>query len=575
MRETKQPSATPIGLIAGVVVVALVALYALWSALGPDSGRDASGRLSVEAAERLLAERMEDIPWRESVARGPVEITPPVEDIAETLPAISQYELVTAPPAGRATVEIFVSTEKSGDGEDGWMREIAAAFNDSGARTSSGARARIRIRKIPSGAGYLYIASGKHRPHAFSPSNALWIEMARARGVTMTRVRERTVGNVAGVVMKSDVAERLRADGGLTVPGILDAVVQGKIVAGYSNPFASSTGLNFLTTVLSTFSGGDPNRLLAPEAVSAFEGFQATVPFVARTTLQMRESVRNDGSLDAFVMEWQTFANTDELSSGYEFIPFGWPHDNPLYAVGDLTDDQAEALELFADYALSEPAQARATEMGFNPTDVRSAAPGPTPDGARLIRAQRIWKERRNAGRPVAAVFVADLSGSMAGGRLALLKEALLSSSGFILRDTSIGLVEFSDDTRVALPIRPFTALHNAAFQSAVTAMSAGGNTAMYDGVAVALHLLSEHQKDNPDSRPVIVVLTDGEPNQGTTFQQLSPIVEGMRVPIYTMGFEANVAELQRLSGAVEAASIQVTAEDLRFQIADLAQLLF
>ena len=168
----------------------------------------------------------------------------------------------------------------------------------------------------------------------------------------MTEVRAQTVPNVAGIVMKEATAEQLRADyGELTPENLVEAVIAGDLVMGYTDPFASSTGLNFLLTVLDSIADGDQARLTDPDVASVFEQFQRQVPFVALTTLQMRDSVANDtGTLDTFVLEWQTYVNTDSLDSGYEFIPFGVRHYNPLYAVGELTATESEALEAFAEF---------------------------------------------------------------------------------------------------------------------------------------------------------------------------------------------------------------------------------
>ena len=75
---------------------------------------------------------------------------------------------------------------------------------------------------------------------------------------------------------------------------VIDDVASGDLVMGYTDPFASSTGLNFLVTVLDSFAGGEEERMLDPDVVSTFERFQENVPFVALTTLQMRESVEQE-----------------------------------------------------------------------------------------------------------------------------------------------------------------------------------------------------------------------------------------------------------------------------------------
>ncbi|MEM7213195.1 MAG: VWA domain-containing protein, partial [Pseudomonadota bacterium] len=522
------------------------------------------GELSAADAEARLADMVSEVQWQENLVTGVSTTAAPVDDLAATLPEIDTFPLVVSPTRrGPGVVEIFVSTEKSGKGDDAWMAEAARAFNANGVRLSDGSTAQVAIRSIASGTGYQFIASGVYRPDAYSPSNALWIEMARARCCEMTMLSERTVRNLAGIVMKNAVAEELEAGGQLNVPGIVDAVVQGRLAVGYADPFASSTGLNFLISVLNNFSGGEAGKLLSPEAVSAFESFQARVPFIALTTLQMRDSVRRDGSLDAFVMEWQTFVKVDELRDGYRFIPFGWPHDNPLAAIGVPEGAKAEALQAFAAFLASGEQQRIAEEYGFAPP-MQHQAPAAMPDGETLVRAQKTWKTRKNAARPIAAMFVADVSGSMAGDRINQLRTALREGASFILPENAIGLVTFSNDVSLRVPIKPFTELHNATFQTAVERMSTGGKTAMYDGITVALQQLVQYRATNPNVQPMVFVLTDGETNRGLDYASVSRTFKGLAIPIYTIGFEADVEELGRLSATVEAASIRATEKNVR-----------
>ncbi|MEM9063179.1 MAG: VWA domain-containing protein [Pseudomonadota bacterium] len=558
-------------ILGALVVVLAVAVIAVPGLLDQvvNRGKDLlrGGDLDPATAQARLADMVTEVQWREDFVTGVSTTAAPVEDLAATLPDIDTFPLVVDPGRkGPGIAEIFVSTEKSGKGDDAWMAEAALAFNQSGIRLSNGSTAQVAIRSIASGTGYQFIASGVYRPDAYSPSNVLWIEMARERGGAMPILADRTARNLAGIVMKEDVAAELEAAGQLDVPGIVDAVVQGRLTVGYSDPFASSTGLNFLISVLTRFSGGDPSALLSPEAVSAFESFQARVPFIALTTLQMRESVRRDGSLDAFVMEWQTFAKVDELRSGYRFIPFGWPHDNPLAAVGEPDALTVETLEAFAAFLTGAEQQSVAERFGFAPP-MQHTSPGPLPDGARLVRAQKTWKSRKNAARPIAAMFVADVSGSMAGSRIAQLRTALREGASFILPENAIGLVTFSSDVTLRVPIKPFTSLHNATFQTAVERMSAGGNTAMYDAIAIALQQLLAYQASTPDVQPMVFVLTDGETNRGLDYSSLASTLKGLAIPIYTIGFEADVAELDRLSSTVEAASIRANEQNVRYQI--------
>ncbi len=532
-----------------------------------------SGPLSYENAVTRLTKLVKKVDWSENLVqrRAQIQLTAG-QDMAQMLPDISRFPLMNQPQTGGSdiVVEIFASTEKSGSGTDGWMVEVAEAFNAQDVRLKSGQRAKVVIRKIASGTAYEFIASRKYLPDAFSPSSELWVQMAAAHSVTMTPIRTKLAGNVAGVVMKKAVADQMRAKyGTLDVKNLIDAVVQGNLAMGYTDPFASSTGLNFLFTVLATFAGGNEQTMLDPSVVSAFESFQRGVPFVSQTTMQMRDSVEKGGSLDAFVMEYQTFVKTQVLQSGYEFLPFGVRHDNPLYAVGALGQEKMEALEQFAKFAEQPKYQKSATDYGFNPP-IDYTSPFAVPSGAVLIQAQQLWKQKKDAGRPISAIFLCDVSGSMNGSRLNALKKSLLGGGEFIGSENSIGLVVFNHAVSVTLPIQPFNLSHKAAFHAAVEDMSAGGQTAMYSGIAVSLSMLLQEKQKNPNAKTTLFVLTDGETNNGLKFDDVRPVIQALGIPIYTIGYEANLPVLQELSSIVEAASINADEGEVQYKIGAL-----
>jgi Ca-activated chloride channel family protein len=559
------------GLLTLIVVILVIAIAAVYIIV--QLRTRFGGPLSYEKAVERLAYLQKHVDWSENLVqrRAQVELAA-AQDLKEMLPEIDRFPLMNQPSisSGDVVLEIFASTEKSGTGTDGWMVEVADAFNAQDQRLSSGQRAKVQIRKIASGTGYEFIASHKYLPDGFSPSSHLWIRMASAHGVTMTPIREKLVGNIAGVVMKTSVAEQMKSQyGSLDVKNLIDAVVQGNLAMGYTDPFASSTGLNFLFTVLATFAGGKEDLMLDPSVVSAFESFQRGVPFVSQTTLQMRDSVQKGGSLDAFVMEYQTFIKTQVLKSGYEFIPFGIKHDNPLYGVGELSPEKLEALEKFAAFAEQAEFQKKASDYGFNPK-IEYTPPLQIPSGDTLVQAQKLWKQKKDAGRPISAIFLCDVSGSMAGTRINALKRSLIGGSEFITSENSIGLVLFNHQVSVVLPIAKFNLPHKAAFHAAAEDMSARGGTAMYNGIVVALSLLLEEKKNNPDTKTTLFVLTDGETRDGWKFKDVRPIIEALGIPIYTIGYEANLPVLQEVSSIVEAASINADEGEVQYKIGSL-----
>jgi Ca-activated chloride channel family protein len=522
-------------------------------------------------AEQQLGDLVDGIDWEDAPVTRREAVPPPSSDLAATLPDIDIFPLAVVPRSdpNRTVAELFVSTEKSGDGTDGWIVEVAESFNDSGQTLSDGSTAQIAIRKIPSGTAYQFIAAGKDLPDGYSPSNHLWIEMAKTH-MPMTAIDDQLVPNVAGLVLKTETASELTNKyGQLDSATLIEAVIAGDVVMGYTDPFASSTGLNFLLTVLDDFAEGDETRLVAPDVASVFEQFQQQVPFVALTTLQIRESVeKEDGTLDAFVMEYQTFINSESLRSGFEFIPFGIPHDNPLYTVGDVAPTTLETLELFAAHAGQQESRDLAEKFGFDPPQYQSTVS--IPSGETLIEAQNLWKDKKDGGRPVYAVFVSDVSGSMAGTRLISVQRALESALGFISPETSIGLVEFSDVARKKLDIAKFDLNQQGQFAAAVVDMNPVGGTAMYDGIVLGLSMLTDVRASDPNAKVLLFVLTDGETTSGLTFGDTAAVIAGLGIPVYTVGFEANVSELARLSSLVESASINASEDDVEFKMASL-----
>ncbi len=544
-----------------VLALTAVALYAC----GPRN-------YTIEEAQKRVGELSKSLRPQEKTAR----ITDLVDtsgkaSLADHLPAIETFPLVVDPELNSSVVvaEILCSTEKSGSGRDGWMVEVATQFNDANVRLPSGKTAKISIRKIDSGTASQFFISGKYAAAGYSPSNELWIKMIQNAGLDVEIVSPRLVGNIAGIVMKKAIHEQMKKlYSTVDFKAIVDATVKGSLFMGYTNPFASSTGINFLQTVLISFANGDEAKALEPGAVSAFEAFQKGVPFVSLTTIQMRESVESNGSLDAFVLERQSYEGLKQRDD-YIFIPFGIRHDNPLAAIGAMGTEEKQALALFASFAGDAKHRQLASQYGFNLMDEYTGLFN-APTGEFLAKAQALWKEKKDSGRPIVAVFVADVSGSMSGDRIDRLREALHAGSKFISAGNSIGLVSFSDEVTKLLPIRPFDARQKAEFSAAVGSLEANGSTALYDALIVAEDMVSQASRQVPDSKPMIILLSDGEPTAGMDFNRVDDLLLAMKVPIYTISYAGDVEVLKVLSRMNEAAALKSDENDIAYQMGSL-----
>ncbi len=494
--------------------------------------------------------------------KEPVDLKP--ADMLEALPDISKYPAQVSNTT-QDYVEIISSTEKSGTGQDGWLVEMANQFNRSGA-TINGQPVSVMIRGIASGVARDYIASGKYTPDAFSPSNELWGDDLQVRGIKVTLVEKRLAGNVAGIaVAKSKYDTIVKKYGSITVQTVAEATEAGELAMGYTNPFASSTGANFLMSLLYTYDRANP---LGETAANAFIKFQANVPFVAYTTLQMKDSVKS-GVLDAFVFESQQFANSPDINRDYVFTPFGVRHDNPVYEIGSIPTVKHEILQQFINFCKTAEAQKRATAFGFNQYDDYRLELTDI-NGSLLADAQTLWKVKKDSNRDIISVFVADTSGSMNGEPLNNLKKSLISGANYIGSSASVGLVTFANDVNIALPIARFDLNQRSLFTGAVKNMSAGGGTAMYDAIIVAEQMLLEKKAENPNAKLMLFVLTDGNSNVGSNFSDTQKMIEGLQIPVYTIGYNANVAALEPISRLNEAASINADTDDVIYKIQSL-----
>lgn len=553
----KKKVITLIGIVVGVFLLVYIGV-----SLTSNSG-DGGPADGLEAADKRLEKMMKKIKVTTAdPIKGQVDINP--VSIADTLPEIDKFA-ISVENSTNNFVEIFSSTEKSGTGVDGWLNEVAEQFNKQGIQVN-GKPASVKIRNIASGTAADFIRSGKYVPDAFTPSNELWGEMVKAAGVKTTLITNRLVGNVTGIVTtKTKHDQLIEHYGEINVNTITEAIADNALSMGYTDPFASSTGLNFLVTALQGF---DTNDLLSAKAVAGFERFQANVPFIASTTLQMREAAKT-GMLDAFVLEYQTFVNATDFKAGYEFTPFGARHDSPLYGLGDLSKEKQDILKAFADFVKQDTYQELAKKNGFNGLEEYQSQLNGI-DGATLTAAQRVWKEKKNVSKPVAAVFVADVSGSMDGDPLSRLKESLLTGQKYLGRDNSIGLVSYSTSVEINLPLGVYDMNQQSMFVGAVESLQAGGGTATFDAITVAINMLQEQLAVNSNIRPIIFVLSDGQTNEGHKLKDIKGLIEAYKIPIYTIGYNADLEELQEISKINEAASINADTDDVVYKIGSL-----
>lgn len=545
--------------IVGVIAVIVIALVFGGVALTRNVGKS-DKTISREAALESLEKYVKKInPAEAQPVKGQVSYSEE-DSLYQELPILKD-DSVTVKETSNYYAEIFASSEKTGSGTDGYLREMAEKFNRSNVSVN-GAKASIRLRTVSSGQQVDYPASGKYVPDAISPSSDLSVKMLNAKGIDTVDIDDSLVMNYAGLVVSNSTYSTLVEDyGSADAKTFAQATADGKITVGYTNPFTSATGMNFLITLLDSYDSGN---ILSDKAIGGFQSFQENVPFVAMTTGQMRSAAER-GSFDAFVLEYQVYVNDSKLSKNYRFIPFGYAHANPLAMIA--SSDKKPILDAFAKFCDENGAQLAASD-GFN-ADIGYIPTLPDYSGTDLMAAQKLYKENKD-NKPVVCVFVTDVSGSMAGEPLNTLKDSLVNSMQYINTNNYIGIVSYNDDVTVSLPIAEFDINQQSYFKGTVESLSASGGTATYDGLCVALKMIEDKLEEVPDAKAMVFVLSDGETNRGYTLKDVEGIVSGLNVPVYTIGYNADIDALSKLSDINEGVCINANTDDVIYQLKQL-----
>lgn len=551
MKEKKGISPIVIGVVVLFVAVAAVVLAAV--------PRMAS-KVTENVSKKTLKELAEDI---DVTAREPHkgQVRFDASSLYDELPDIAKYPLVVE-GKGQIDLEIFSSGEKAepDSSSDSWLIEAAEAFNKSGVKVG-GKTVSVSVRKLSSGQGGDYIISDKYVPDLYSPSNEMFGQYVISKGGRINLFKERMVGNTAGVLVKKDSEYK-------DIDSVVSAIEDGKLSFGYTDPSTSATGMNFLITILNQYDPDDPFGEKAAEHLSAF---QEHIPYVAYTTMQMTEGA-SKGSLDGLVSEYQQYQNNSLLSGEYDFIPFGVRHDSPLYISKEAEQDpdRSEAAKKFYNFTQSDEMQTLAEQKGFNGNgDYKSKLKF---TGSDVESALTLYKKNKDAGHDIVAVFVADRSGSMDGDPIEQLKESLSNGMNYIGENAYVGLVSYSSDISVDVPIAAFDMDQRAYFQGAIDDLWASGNTHSYEAVAVAGSLIQDALEDHPGAKPMIFLLSDGYANGNYTIETIKYGLKDSGIPVYTIGYtdEADTESLTDLANVNEAATISADSQDIIYKIKSL-----
>ncbi|MGR3870115.1 substrate-binding domain-containing protein [Streptomyces graminifolii] len=342
------------------------------------------------------------------------------------------------------------------------------------------------------------------------------------------------------------------------------AVQDGRLTYGMTDPARSNSGFSTLVSVASALSG----------AQSAL-----TDADVTKATPRLKEFFKGQkltsGSSGWLATAYQRRGNVDALLN-YESVLKGIPGltvirpsdgvvtaDYPLTSLASTdtttrenvrrvtTDLRKDALQkLITTRTHRRPVVASVPPASGLDTSRRRELPFP---GSRSVADGLLDSYENKLRRPSRTVYVLDTSGSMDGDRLSRLKKALTDLTGDFRQREEVTLMPFgsavkSVSTHAVSPSDPQAGLD--ALRADTKALSADGNTAIYTSLEKAY----EHLGTGGDTFTSIVLMTDGENTTGAKAEDFDGFYGRLPsaqrdIPVFPILFgDSDKAELQHIA---------------------------
>lgn len=334
----------------------------------------------------------------------------------------------------------------------------------------------------------------------------------------------------------------------LTWRDIAERAAAGDLRFAMTNPASSNSGFTALVGVAAALSGSDDALSMDDIAdLDLRDFFRGQVLTAGSSGWLADQYVEEQEQLDGMVNYESVLLGLNEGRDLNEPLHLVYPSEGIItadYPIMLINGDKREAFDRLVEYL-------RSTEMQeelMTETLRRPAVPGikltndfpdqllvelPFPDSSEVIDAL-VFSYLDEQRLPTHAIFVLDVSGSMEGNRLRDLKTAMLGLTGedesitgqfARFRDREIvTIIPFSDNVQ---DVRDF-AIANAGGNSGgvvevrnyVDDLRANGGTAVYSALQRAYELATAAQSGDPNRIYSIVLMSDGESNEGISSRQ-------------------------------------------------------
>jgi Ca-activated chloride channel family protein len=513
-------------------------------------------------------------------------------------------------PAGKYLDITFYSSSA----KKSWVNEMVKTFNDS-RQTVKGETIRVKAYHVNSGDSLDDLKDGKIKPDLWSPGDESWLELAAAhwRNVKQKQLFEeyKPLVNIPLVIaVWEPMAKALGYPKPIGWKDIATVAVNprgwaalghpewGKFRWGHAHPDANSGFLTIVSEVYASLGkteGITPEDLKNPQVISSLKEFEGAVEHYGLSNTWIDDLMHSKGPayLSAAVQYENTIIESNEKHKNLPFkLVAVYPKEgafwtrHPVAVMEEewMTPEKTEASKKFIDFLLSKPAQRRAMELGLRPIDKSFELASPfdeahgvdpkvttdkvfqVPEEGVLKRIRDLWEDVKI---PATTVLILDRSGSMKGKPMENAKEGAIHFIHSMKPRDQVEVIIFNNTITVLTELCSIKDCGENAV-SRLEGVFAEGGTALHDVVLSSYTQLLARQKQNPNRRYGIVVLTDGKDTSSKVnrydLMDALPKGEDFDVPkIYTIayGSEADRDLLAEISNRTNARLFSSSAETI------------
>ena len=504
---------------------------------------------------------------------------------------------------------VIASNEKSGP-----IGDMAADFVKTGAAVD-GRCVDVKVVRKASGDAEAALAQGWDeardgpRPDVWSPAATTWVNLLREHRVSadkqdliptslpslmqsplviaMPRPMAEAMGWPAKAIGWHDILTLAQDPQGWARYGHPE---WGRFRLGKTDPTVSTSGLHALVGTYYAATGLSADLTVddvrKSEVVAFVKGIEASVEHygsTASTFLANMKTAAENGSplgyVSAIAVEEKQIFDYDQGRPEVPLVAI-YPREGTLVAnhpyvvlrASWVDETKRRAAALFLAYLEHPDRQARLQELGFRDHEGRAGAmlasdPSFLPQGAAgnvirppsseaLAAVQSSWKDVRKRAR---VLMVLDVSGSMAGAKLDLMKRASIDALELFADDDDVGVWTFSNGHQEIASIAPLGA-QKTVLRARLGGLAANGGTALYTTTLDAVRALSTVA----DQRRInaVMLLTDGQNSDANSdlealLRKLDPETRENGIRVFTIGYGSDFDKkvLQRIADATRAAS--------------------